>query len=238
MLPDAIGSNGRMPEAASFDVSQLFDHPDPYPLFRELRATAPVLETEFLSRPGWVVSRYDDCHTVLKDADTYSSRANAITGQVMGRTLIEMDGKEHTRHRALVQALFVPKGIALLEPVLAGMVDELLDGIAQRTHVDLVADFTEHFPVQVMAHLIGIPRRDYPQFQSWAIDIIGFARDWERGMASAEALRQYLLPIVRERRAAPTDDVLSKLVTGTVDGEGLTDDEVVSFLRLLITIPT
>jgi cytochrome P450 len=114
------------------------------------------------------------------------------------------------------------------------MVDELLDGITRRTHVDLVADFTEHFPVQVMAHLIGIPRRDYPRFQSWAIDIIGFARDWERGMASAEALRQYLLPIVRERRAAPTDDVLSKLVTGTVDGEGLTDDEVVSFLRLLI----
>lgn len=223
-----------MVASSPFDVSQLFDHPDPYPFFRELRTTAPVAEIQFLSRPGFVVSKYDDCHTVLKDAETFSSRANSVTGAVMGRTLIEMDGKEHTRHRALVQAVFVPKGMAQLEPILAEMVHELVDGLVGRTSADLVADFTEHFPVQVMAHLIGIPRRDYQQFQSWAIDIIGFARDWDRGISSAEALRQYLLPVIRTRRAEPTEDVISKLVTGKVDGEGLTDDEVVSFLRLLI----
>src|SRR5262249_52475088 len=75
---------------------------------------------------------------------------------------------------------------------------------------------------------------DHPQFQAWAIDIIGFPKDLKRGLAAAEALRQYLLPIIRERRTRPEQDVISKLVTGTVDGEGLTDDEVVSFLRLLI----
>ena len=87
----------------AFDAAQLFDHPDPYPMFRELRRTAPVFPTEFINRRSWVVTKYDDCLAVLKDADTFSSRANAETGKIMGRTVLEMDGKEHTRHRALVQ---------------------------------------------------------------------------------------------------------------------------------------
>jgi cytochrome P450 len=85
-----------------------------------------------------------------------------------------------------------------------------------------------------MAHMIGIPRTDYPQFQKWAIDIIAFSRDYPRGLAAAAAVREYLLPVIAARRAAPTDDVISKLVTGTVDGQGLSDEEVVSFLRLLL----
>jgi len=113
-------------------------------------------------------------------------------------------------------------------------VHEILDRLPSRGSVDLVADFTEQFPIQVMAQLTGIPRKDHPQFQRWALDIIGFPKDLQKGLAAAEALRQYLLPIIAERRAHPADDVISKLVTGTVDGEGLTDDEVVSFLRLLI----
>jgi cytochrome P450 len=113
-------------------------------------------------------------------------------------------------------------------------VHEIIDRFAAHGSGDLVADFTEQFPIQVMAHLTGIPRKDHPQFQAWAIDIIGFPKDLAKGLAAAEALRQYLLPIIADRRAHPTDDVISKLATGTVDGESLTDDEVVSFLRLLI----
>jgi cytochrome P450 len=134
----------------------------------------------------------------------------------------------------LIQQIFVPRNLDRLEPVLAGLVHEIVDRFAGRPSADLVADFTEQFPVQVMAHLTGIPRADHPQFQRWAIDIIGFPKDLAKGLAAAESLRQYLLPIIRERRAHPADDVISKLASGTVDGEGLTDDEVVSFLRLLI----
>jgi cytochrome P450 len=223
-----------MDVGAEFDPQLIFDHPDPYPMFAMMRANVPVMRVEFMGRIAYAVSKYDDCVAVLKDADTYSSRSNAEVGKVMGRTLIEMDGKEHTRHRMLIQQIFVPRNLDRLEPVLAGLVHEILDGFAHRVSADLVADFTERFPVQVMAHLTGIPRRDHPQFQAWAIDIIGFPKDLQRGLRAAEALRRYLLPIIADRRTHPTDDVISKLVTGTVDGEGLTDDEVVSFLRLLI----
>ena len=223
-----------MESGVNFDPQMIFDHPDPYPMFAMMRASMPVMRVEFMNRVAYTVTKYDDCLAVLKDAETYSSRSNAEVGKVMGRTLIEMDGKEHTRHRMLIQQIFVPRNLDRLESVLAGLVHEIVDRFADRPSADLVADFTEQFPVQVMAHLTGIPRQDHPQFQRWAIDIIGFPKDLEKGLAAAEALRQYLLPIIRERRTHPADDVISKLASGTVDGEGLSDDEVVSFLRLLI----
>jgi cytochrome P450 len=219
---------------ADFSPEFMFDHPDPYPMFAMLRQSQPVMRAEFMNRVAWVLTKYDDCLAVLKDAETNSSRSNAEVGKIMGRTVIEMDAKEHTRHRALVQRVFVPKGLDGLQPALEEMVDEILDQLAGDRRADLVAQFTERFPVQVMAHMVGIPRADYPQFQKWAIDIVGFARDYPRGHAAAAAVREYLLPIIAERRARPRDDVISTLVTGTVDGQGLSDEDVVSFLRLLI----
>jgi cytochrome P450 len=225
-----------MESAGAFDPQLMFDFPDPYPIFAEMRRTSPVTTTTVMRRTAYVVTRYDDCLAILRDGETFSSRSNAEVGKVMGRTVIEMDGKEHTRHRALVQSVFVPKAMERLEPVLGEMVHGLVDELATATagRADMVARFTERFPVQVMAHLVGIPRADYPQFQRWAIDIIGFAKDYDRGMAAAREVREYLLPVIAARRATPVDDVISKLVTGNVEGQGLTDEDVVSFLRLLI----
>src|SRR6187399_277959 len=102
---------GRAMDLSGFDPKMMFEHPDPYPMFAMLRHTMPVFETMFMTRPGWVVSRYDDCLAILRDADGFSSKANAEVGKVMGRTIIEMDGKEHSRTRALVQSMFVPKNM-------------------------------------------------------------------------------------------------------------------------------
>src|SRR5262245_40569826 len=204
-----------------FSPEFMFDHPDPYPMFAMLRQSQPVMRAEFMNRIAWVLTKYDDCLAVLKDSETYSSRSNAEVGKIMGRTVIEMDGKEHTRHRALVQRVFVPKGLDGLEPTLTQMVEEIVDAFAGDRRADLVTQFTERFPVQVMAHLVGIPRAHYPQFQQWALDIVGFSRDYPRGYAAAAAVREYLLPIIAERRRRPADDVISTLIAGTVDGQGL-----------------
>jgi cytochrome P450 len=220
--------------ASSFDPQLMFDHPDPYPMFAMMRQTQPVMRVEMPMRSSVVITKYDDCLAVLRDADTYSSKANAVVGQFFGRTLIEMDGKEHTRHRSLVQQVFVPKAMDALVPVMTSFLDELVADLAGQRRVDLVEAFTERFPVQVIAHIVGVPRADYAKFQHWTIDLVGFAKDPAKGRAAADSIRDYVLPIVRARRAEPRDDVITKLVTGTVDGQGLTDEEVVSFLRLLL----
>ncbi len=220
--------------ANPFERRLLFDHPDPYPLFRGLRQSQPVFATEHLGRPTFLVTKYDDCLTALKDAETYSSRSNAEAGQVLGRTVLEMDGREHGRYRALVQPVFVSKGLDGLQSLMEEIVHELCDEIARERRADLVAMFTERYPVQVSAHMLGIPRADHARYQRWALALMGFAWDFERAARASAEIGATLLPIIAARRAAPEDDVVSRLVHGTVDGQRLGDEEVVSFLRLLI----
>jgi len=220
--------------SAAFDPQLMFDLPDPYPMFAELRRTQPISHVVVHHRATTIVTRYDDVWAVLRDGETYSSRANAEVGKYMGRTILEMDGREHTRTRALVSAVFTPRTLEAMAPVIESVVHEQLDGFARAGRADLVDDLTTAFPMQVIAHIVGVPRSDYPRFLRWSLDLVAFSKDPAKGRAASQTLYDYLLPIVRERRAAPRDDVISRLVTGTVDGVGLSDDEVVSFLRLLL----
>src|SRR5881397_43603 len=220
--------------AAAFDPQLMFDFPDPYPMFAEMRRLQPVAHFTMLGRENYVVTRYDDVWAVLRDGDTYSSRANYEVGRFFGRTIIEMDGKEHARTRALVSAVFNARAIDALQPVITRLVHERIDTFTGAGRADLVAELTTIFPVQVIAHIVGVPPGDYARFMRWSLDLIAFSKDPAKGRAASDHLHTYLLPQVRSRRAEPRDDVITKLVTGTVDGAGLTDDEVISFLRLLL----
>src|SRR5262249_44525435 len=90
------------------------------------------------------------------------------------------------------------------------------------------------FPMQVIAHVIGIPMRDYAEFHRWAIDLISIGDNPMKAFAAAESIVEYLKPILEERRQAPNGDLLSTLVHAEVDGDRLTEDEVLGFLRLLL----
>ncbi len=220
--------------SSAFDPQLMFDFPDPYPMFAGLRQTEPVKHIVMMQRASYVVTRYDDVAAVLRDADTFSSRANAEVGKFFGRTIIEMDGKEHGRTRALVSTVFVARSLDTMRPLAERLVDTLLDGLVPAGRADLVAQLTTVFPVQMIAHIVGVPPADYAQFMAWSLDLVAFAKDPVRGRAASNTLREYLLPIIGARRAAPRDDVITRLVTGTVEGVGLTDEDVVSFLRLLL----
>ena len=218
----------------SFDPQFMFDFPDPYPMFAELRRTQPVAHFEVMGRESWVVTRYDDVSNVLRDGDTYSSSGSSDVGRYMGRTIIEMDGKEHDRHRSLISTVFKTRGIDALQRVAESLVHQMVDGFASNGRVDLVPALLNVFPVQMIAHIVGVPRGDYDRFMRWSLDLIGFMKDPAKGATASETLGDYLLPIVRARRAEPRDDVITMLVSGTVEGACLTDEEVISFLRLLL----
>jgi cytochrome P450 len=220
--------------SSAFDPQLMFDFPDPYPMFAEMRRNDPVAHVRMMNRESYVVTRYDDVAAVLRDGDLYSSRANAEVGKFMGRTIIEMDGKEHTRTRALVSSVFNARHIEAMTPVIEGLVRDRLDAFATRGRADLVTELTTVFPVEVIAHIVGVPRQDYASFMRWSLDLIAFSKDPAKGRAAAKTLYDYLLPILAVRRTEPRDDVISRLLAGTVDGVGLTDEEVISFLRLLM----
>ncbi len=227
----------------SADLTEVFgghfmsEVPDPYPAYARLRATEPVKLMDLPMAPAYLVTRYDDVLAVLKDGALFSSRANANgIGLVMGKTILEMDGKEHARHRNIISPAFVPKALQTndLPQTIERIAHEMIDQFARDGRADLVGQFTRTFPLRVIAHVIGVPIEDYETFKRWSLDLIGFADDPPIGFAAATKLVDYLRPIVEQRKTEPRGDLLSTMTHAEVDGERLTDDEIYGFLKLLL----
>ena len=237
---------------AAFDPFELSDTVmgdvvDPYPKMAVLLAESPVHvgpvdlgtgPTETM--PGGpipvTVFGFDECVSVLKDNETFSSTVyESVIGMVMGRTILQMDEPEHRVARALVAPAFRSKVLEHWEAGLVrGVVDEQIDQFADRGRADLVRELTWNFPVQVIARILGLARSDFSRFQRWAIEITSVATNWDRAVAASAALRDYFADVMDDRRSHPADDLISELVTVEVDGERLTDEEIYSFLRLLL----
>ena len=240
------------PEVVPFDPYELKDMVggtirDPYPQLHELARRSPVhtgpidlgegADLADPTKPAPVtVFGFDEVVQVLRDHETYSSVVYAdVMGTVMGRTILEMDEPEHRTIRSLVAGSFRSKMLERWEEELvAVVVNELVDAFIGRGRADLVREVTFNFPVQVIARILGLPRSDYPRFQRWALELTSVAANWERGMAASAALRDYFADVMADRRAAPGDDLISDLVRAEVEGQHLSDEEIYSFLRLLL----
>jgi cytochrome P450 len=211
--------------------------PDPYPIYKKLRDEQPVIPLTTIMGVTHLVTRYDDVAAVLKDGKLFSSRGNARgIGLVMGRTILEMEGKEHVRHRSIVTPFFSPRAMKdeKIQAMIASIVHELIDRFAPDGKADLIRQFTFTFPLRVISTIIGIPIEDYESFHRMALDLISVGDDPPRGLAAAQSLLDYLQPILNRLREEPTDDLFSKLVHAEVDGSRLSDEEILSFLRLLL----
>jgi cytochrome P450 len=209
----------------------------PYPLWADLRDTCPVLPVETWGRTSFFVHRWVDVEAVLRDNETFSSRVNLDTmGPVMGeKVLIAMDGAEHRRYRDLVAKAFRQSALARWEvELVAPTIHAQIDQFASRGRADLVADLTYAYPVKIIAAILGVPVADYDKFQKWADGINKGPTDWSASVPASQAMAEYLLPVIEDRRASPRDDLISDLVSAEVDGQRLDDDELLSFLRLLL----
>jgi cytochrome P450 len=227
----------------SFDDAVSGDVRDPYTALAQIRREQPVQRLDFSgmpheeSKPVFIVYRYEDVALVLRDNETYSSSIIlAFFGDALGKhVMLGMDEPAHRRHRALVSAAFTQRALARREnELLAQLGNRLIDRFADRGRADLVREFTFPYPTQIIAGLLGLPREDYAQFQRWSISLLSITVNRERAVAASEALRNYFIPILAARRAEPRDDLISGLAHAEIDGEKLTDEEIFSFLRLLL----
>lgn len=211
---------------------------DPYPKLAGKRRTAPVGWTRsYTGFDALAMYRYDDIAAVLRDDDTWSAAAaKMLYGDVMGEyVMVGMDEPEHRRYRALVSPAFQNKVLArweddLIRPVMEAAVDRF----AHQDRVDLVGSFTAHFPVQVIAGILGLPPQDYPRFQRWSMAIINASADTVAAKYASTEVAEYFGSILDARRRTPADDLISELAIAEIDGERLSDEEIFSFLRLLL----
>jgi cytochrome P450 len=210
---------------------------DPYSVYARLRREEPVraIETPFFQ--GYFVSRFDDVRAILKDDELFSSRSNGERGiaLVMGRTLIGMDGRAHLKHRALITPALAPRALRGDFPGLVDRIAQgLIDAFAAKGAADLVPDFTFLYPLRVFTEILGLVPDEVETFHRWAIDLSHVAEDPPRAISASQKMKDYLAPVVEQKRSRPGDDLISLLATAEVEGERLSDEEVISFLRLLV----
>ena len=216
---------------------------DPYPFYAEMRESFPVYHHEVSG--FWMVSRYRDVERVFKDGESFSSRNYEWQNEPLhgGRTMLQLDGREHSAHRNIVGPQF--RGTYLetrVRDIIEHTAHKLIDQFERDGHVDLREQFTKKFPLDVIMYMIGLPLEDHETFRRW-VDLgiefqANFAGDPEverRGLEAQAQFADYLTPIIADRRENPGEDLLSKMLEGSSDGITMEDWEVRAFTSLLVS---
>ena len=217
---------------------------DPYPLYARLREEAPVAWDPYLS--CWVVTGYDDVHTVLKEfsADrTPNAEFMARLGlheigplaEVMSKQMLFLDAPAHTRLKKLCSQAFTPRRVEKLEDYVAEIAEELIDERIASGEMDLVRDFAERLPAIVTAHLLGMPRADHLQLKAWSADFAEMLGNFQhnpggvvRVLKSLEDMSAYFRAAIHEKNGKLEDGLVKSLVEAEVDGGKLTEEEVIA----------
>jgi cytochrome P450 len=216
---------------------------NPYSAYDQMRSGSPVFHlTPF---DLWMIFDYEGVRRVLAEHDTFSSDLSHAPGQGNpGEWFIFFDPPRHTKLRALISKAFTPRVVANLEHRIRELSHQLLDQTIERGEMDLATDFSVPLPMFVITEMIGVPVADWPRYKRWSDVIVKLANTFSRDEEAATTLTEYravtnemraFLPdLILQRRAARQDDLLTRLVEAEVDGERLTQEEVLGFVQLLL----
>ncbi|MGH9808881.1 MAG: cytochrome P450, partial [Terriglobia bacterium] len=217
---------------------------NPYPLFRRLRSEDPVHWDPFLH--AWVVTRYADVMDVLLNysADRTPTPAqldemglssiNPIA-RVMVQQMLFMDAPAHTRLRALAAKAFTIARVEQLRGHIKDIIRGILDGLKGKDEIDVIAEIAEPLPAIVTAELMGVPTRDHVQLKDWSADFAEMLGNFQhnperypRVLKSLAEMTEYFRDAVRKQRGHPQEGLIYSLLTAEVDGDRLTEDEVIA----------
>jgi cytochrome P450 len=224
---------------------------DPYAVYRALRQDDPVHYDE--STRSYLITRHADVLAGYRNPAFTSRNYEWQLEPVFGRSLLQLEGREHARKRALVNPNFRGAGLESWMPVIRRNVQQILDGGVQRTvdgllqplergqEVDLLEAFAHKLPVSVITAMLELPPEDETRFLGWYNRMIAFLANLtedpevhESGIRARAELWEYLGPVIRERREHPGTDLISTLATANVDGETLSDEEVATHTTQLL----
>lgn len=230
-------------DTIEFDPWAYSFHEDPYPLYRRLREEAPAYHNPELD--FWALSRHADVFDAFRDSDRFSNSHGvsldpAVWGPNAWRTasFLAMDPPRHGRMRGLVSRGFTPRRVAELEPRVRELARRHIDAAVEQGSFDFVADFAGLLPMDVISELVGVPQADRAELRRLA-DLLVHREEGvfdvpEEGIHAAIALNSYYADMVEARRRRRTDDLTSALIDAEIDGDRLTDREIMSFLFLMV----
>ncbi len=235
-----------------FEAPQL---DDPYPVWRQSRAEEPVFHSEVLD--AFVVSRYADIVTILRDRKTYGSvasrkmfaapcpEADAILDalpRLEETNPLASEPPVHTKLRRYLQPTFMPNKVAILEPELRRIANEMIDGFVDRGAGDFYNLYGYRYPLTVICTLIGLPLEHMDQVKEWAsqrVELRNSNLAPDEQIAAARAQKDYYeftLDLVQQRRADPGEDILSWIIQDSdASDDPLTEDQLASQATSILT---
>jgi cytochrome P450 len=230
--------------------SQAF-HDHKYRFYDWMLEEAPVCTGKISVFKVSLVSRYDDCRTVLSDPRFVRNRGRA-RGKgssplpfpmpkaiaALAKSMILEDDPEHRRLRSLVNKGFSPRAVAALSDRVTGLADEMLDGLSQKQGpIDLLNDYARPIPMRVIAGMVGVSGDEAQQFA----EVMGTLTQGLTGMKMIRTLfwdlrpaQRFVRDLIHRKRAQPGDDILSELIEAEEEGQRLTEDELVAMVFLLM----
>jgi cytochrome P450 len=218
-------------------------HEDPYPYYRRLRDEAPLYRNDELN--FWALSRHGDVLAGFRNSTALSNKygvsldpisRNSDAHKVM--SFLALDDPAHLRLRTLVSKGFTPRRIRELEPRVTEIAVQHLDAALQSDSFDYVDDFAGKLPMDVISELMGVPEPDRARIRALADGVMhrddGVSDVPAEAMQASADLLVYYADMVTQRRKQPSDDLTSALLEAEVDGDRLTDEEIMAFLFLMV----
>ncbi|HML01034.1 MAG TPA: cytochrome P450 [Acidimicrobiales bacterium] len=219
----------------------------PHQWFAELRRRAPVFWHAEEDGPGfWAVTKFEDCVTVNRDYEHFSSAKKATfiweleEEQIAQQSLmmLNMDPPLHTRYRRLVNKGFTPRMVNQLEEKIHQTADGIIDTVIEKGECDFVTDISAELPLIVIADLLGVPQEDRHAMFDWSNRMIGqqdpeYQITPEIAQQSALELYAYAAELYTKKRQNPHEDLMSVLTGVEIEGEKLSELELELFFLLL-----
>lgn len=227
-----------MAEPVTYDPYSYDIHHDPYPTYRRLRDEAPVYRNA--ERGFYALSRYHDVREAMRDWQTFSSQGG-VALESSGKAppmIIAMDPPRQAKLRRLVSMAFTPRRVAEMEPTVRTIARKHLLPLLEREQFDFISDFSAKLPMDVISSLLGVPEEDQDALRSWSDTLLhrepGSAQVTQAGVSAAENIVRYFAQTLTRRRGQPANDLMSALLEAEVEGERLSQEEILGFCFLLI----
>lgn len=218
-------------------------HEDPYPYYRRLRDEAPIYRNDKLN--FWALSRHEDVLRGFRNSTALSNKHGVALDPISRNdeahrvmSFLALDDPAHLRLRTLVSKGFTPRRIRELEGRVTEIAVQHLDEALQQNSFDYVDDFAGKLPMDVISELMGVPQVDRVRIRALADGVMhredGVADVPMSAIAASGELLMYYADMVKQRRKKQSDDLTSALVEAEIDGDKLTDDEIMAFLFLMV----
>ena len=215
-----------------------------YGWYRRLQEEEPVHKS---SLGFWFLSHYDDVEKILRSRDLGRNFRDFLErqfgdGPLLHRfqtSMLYLDPPDHHRLRSLVTKAFNANRVAEMEPRIEQLVNALIDEIEIAGHADLVADLAYPLPATVISEMIGIPADDRDLLREWTedlargLELVVTPEQAERGNRAADAMTDYMLRLIEERRRRPRNNLIDGLIAAEEEGGRLSDEELVTICALL-----